>query len=190
MFKQVKLNENETLSQYVLRQLTEIDKKICNVIYARTVNIMGYSGMRREGPKMIGKFAYKCLIRDRRMPSLKQLNSAATKLHLRVVIILAEEGKRLRNCPLVLELDRDLTRSILVSFMHAVYKSPKAGLASPALRNCQREELRRISHNRAAIRWKSLIAFFAACGYEMNIWLEDTIPASEASLLSRLNYPN
>lgn len=190
MNAKIKINETETLNQYVRRQLAEIDKKVCNVIYARAVGIMGYSGMRRGGAKLMGKFVYKCAIRDKRMPSLKQLNNAAAHLHLRVIILLNDVGKRGRNCPLYLELDRELTRSALVSFMHAVHKSPKACLAAPALRSFQKEELRRISNNRAAIRWKSLIGFFAACGYEMNVWLEDTIPASEASLLSRLNYPD
>ncbi len=185
----IELTIDETLNHFVKNKLAEIDARVCKVMYARGLAILGYAGLRRQGQKLLGKFTYRCAITEKRMSSPRQMANAAARLHMRVILLLERPGKRGRNCPLYFEMDKELTRSTLLSFMQAIHKSPCAQASSPALRRYQRDELKRISQNREPIRWKSLIAFFAACGYELNVWLEDTIPASEASLLSRLNYP-
>jgi hypothetical protein len=187
---QLTLQNGVRLDQYVQHQLAEIDRKLCNVIFKRAVHIMGYSGMRRNGPKVMGKIAYNCAIEERHLPSFKLLNQAAVRLDMTMVIFLKQEGQGIKASDFRFEVDKNMTRSQLLSFMRAVAESRKACLAAPELRSFQKEELARMRDTRAAIRWKSLIAFFAACGYEMNIWLEDNIPAWEASLLSRLNYPD
>lgn len=179
------------LTQKAVRnQLPGLNRKISNIIFFRTAELVGPEGLHRKGPKLLGRNSYECAIMERRMPPLRNLIPSLGAIGMRLIITLeCPEGKGIQ-CPIAMTMENKFVEKHLKSFLRTIYHGSFASSGTDEMRLLQRDKLRQLCSVRSRIRWDSLLAFFIACGYDVNIVLESKIPTENQALLARLNYPH
>lgn len=170
-------------------RLAELDEKIARVILARAYNIFRASGVPADIPGLLGVAAYRRVCEQRRLLSLQELLIVAKRTGMRVDLH-AHRYIDGGSIPfLCTGLGTSLNRASLVAFMERLAFGCEEGVVCRPMSEYIRTQIELTRCGRTPIYWSNLIAFCAACGYKLSVWLSDNSRPDEPELLSRLNYP-
>jgi hypothetical protein len=150
----------------------------------------GLSGLggRHQRNTHLGKSAFSRIFGDERMPSLKQTIEIAAKLNMFVEIRARSAGKKGISDRLLAE--GKLNRKALMKLVERLALSSEQRHCDIRVKKYRAEKLRLLRHNSSKICWLTLIGYFAACGYDLDVWLTPKDLRSDSDkLIARLDYP-
>lgn len=138
--------------------------------------------------ELLGKSAFSRIFGDERMPSLKQTIEIADKLNMFVEI----RARHSRNKGITHRLlaEGKLSRKALMTLVEKLALSSQQRHCEVSVRKYRAEKLNLLRHNSSKICWLTLIGYFAACGYDLDVWLTPKDLRSDSDkLIARLDYP-
>lgn len=138
--------------------------------------------------ELLGKSAFSRIFGDERMPSLKQTIEIADKLNMFVEIRARHAGNKAISDRLLAE--GKLSRKALMKLVERLALSSEQRHCDIRVKKYRAEKLRLLRHNSSKICWLTLIGYFAACGYDLDVWLTPKDLRSDSDkLIARLDYP-
>lgn len=138
--------------------------------------------------ELLGKSAFERIFSDERMPSLKQTIEIADKLNLFVEIRARRAGNN--GIPHRLLAEGKLNRKAFATLIERLALSSEQRLCDVSVRKYREEKLKMLRQNSSKVCWLTLIGYFAACGYDLDVWLTPKDLRSEHDkLIARLDYP-
>lgn len=196
------------LSKVVDAELKYHNQKLCHILRKAMKEWAGDANLRVVGPKQFGADNFKTIYYDNKLPCLKNLIKLADKLNLRLVW---------RNYPFAFARavpGRDLTfgaeydHDELIAFLEEL-RTLRAFRGDSREMQKEREViLKKLSNPAFPIYWTTLIRYAAACGYQLNCYLNpkpkldgcltpsqkdwnltDAGKEEYEALIRRLNYP-
>jgi len=184
----IKFQSLEALHAYARGRKKNIAHRLDRVICARIIKILGYQHLYTSGPLLIGATAFDSVAKQDELPSLMQLIPLAATLNMYVELRLIE-ARFSKSPPSVrFSTEPGHNRHELIDFMEKNGRPPLPGSAREELRHFQQEHLHRMKNLGIRIHWTSLIGFFAASGYRLEVWFIDATEPSQVRLPERLKH--
>ncbi len=119
--------------------------------------------------ELLGKSAFNRIFGDERMPSLKQTIQIADKLNMFVEIRALRAGSK--DILYKLRVEGKLNRKALMALIERLARSSEQRPCDIRVKKYRAEKLNLLRHNSSKICWLTLIGYFAACGYDLDMWL-------------------
>jgi len=180
----------EYISAYARARKQAIGEQICNDLYARLKAILGHKRLYQDGPIAIGATRFRSAIKNRQIPNLNELLELAGTLHLYLVMELSRPGYFGTTDSVTFDLDRKSFRPTLIGLMEESYSHPLPGFPLALLREHQQMYLLKVRRKSFHVEWPDLIDYFAASGYELNVYLKEATKASAVKSPKRLSRCN
>jgi len=160
----------------------EITIAVCKVFFGRLKTLVGDGRVYSHGRLLLPVVIFQSLINDWKLPPFLQLIRSAGQLGMHVELVVLHPGYGGHRDSVKFAMDRRFIRAALIRFMEDHSIKPQTGLEQTALRQYQQNYLQKIRKEGFDIHWTSVIGFFAASGFELQVWLRDAIPASQVKL--------
>jgi hypothetical protein len=177
-----KVTSPKDIPAWAAAKKVEITIAVCKVFFGRLKTIVGDGHVYSHGPLLLHAVIFQSLIYDWKLPSLLQLIGSAKQLGMHVELVLLHPGYVGHGDSVKFAMDRRFIRAALIRFMEDHSVKPQTGYEQTALRQYQQDYLQKIRKEGFDIHWTSVIGFFAASGFELQVWLRDAIPASQVKL--------
>ncbi len=138
--------------------------------------------------ELLGKSAFERIFSDERMPSLKQTIEIADKLNLFVEIRARRAGNN--GIPHRLLAEGKLNRKAFTTLIERLALSSEQRRCDVSVKKYRDEKLKLLRQNSSKVCWLTLIGYFAACGYDLDVWLTPKdLRSDHDKLIARLDYP-
>jgi hypothetical protein len=138
--------------------------------------------------ELLGKSAFERIFSDERMPSLKQTIEIADKLNLFVEIRARRAGNN--GIPHRLLAEGKLNRKAFATLIERLALSSEQRRCDVSVKKYRDEKLKLLRQNSSKVCWLTLIGYFAACGYDLDVWLTPKdLRSDHDKLIARLDYP-
>lgn len=138
--------------------------------------------------ELLGKSAFERIFSDERMPSLKQTIEIADKLNLFVEIRARRAGSN--GIPHRLLAEGKLNRKAFTTLIERLALSSEQRYCDASVKKYRAEKLKLLRQNGSKVCWLTLIGYFAACGYDLDVWLTPKdLRSDHDKLIARLDYP-
>lgn len=138
--------------------------------------------------ELLGKSAFERIFSDERMPSLKQTIEIADKLNLFVEIRARRAGNN--GMPHRLLAEGKLNRKAFTTLIERLALSSEQRRCDVSVKKYRDEKLKLLRQNSSKVCWLTLIGYFAACGYDLDVWLTPKdLRSDHDKLIARLDYP-
>ena len=138
--------------------------------------------------ELLGKSAFVRIFGDERMPSLKKTIENEDKLNMFVEIRACRPG--IKDIPHRLLAEGKLSRKAFMTLVERLAIASEERPCDARVRKYRAEKLNLLRHNSSKICWLTLIGYFAACGYDFDVWLTPKdLRSDSGKLIARLDYP-
>jgi hypothetical protein len=160
----------------------EITIAVCKVVFGRIKTIVGSGRVYSHGRLLLPAVIFQSLITDWKIPPFLQLIGSAAQLGMQVELLVLRPGYAGHGDSVKFSMAPRFIRAALIRFMEDHSIKPQTGHEPTALQKYQQRYLQKIRKEAFDIHWTSVIGFFAASGFELQVWLRDAIPASQVKL--------
>lgn len=119
--------------------------------------------------ELLGKSAFDRIFVDERMPCLKQTIEIADRLNMFVEI----RARRAENKDITHKLfaEGKLSRKAFMRFIERLNLSSEQRWCDDSVKIYRQKKLQLLRRNGSKLCWLTLIGYFAACGYDLDVWL-------------------
>ncbi|MBS1994457.1 MAG: hypothetical protein JSS83_28285 [Cyanobacteria bacterium SZAS LIN-3] len=130
-----------------------------------------------EARRLLGPELYDAIVNEEGFPPISHLIKLADILDVDLALVLTKSGYLMRSPMLKLNVKKKYLHTTLNEFMRNIYDQEQTRTATVDLRKFQEERLQYMER-KSRIHWKSLIQYFAASFYEMELLLVERTPSA------------
>jgi hypothetical protein len=177
-----KVTSKKDIPAWAAAKKVEITIAVCKVFFGRIKTIVGGSRVYSHGRLLLPAVVFQSLIIDWKIPPLLQLIKSAAQLGMQVELLVRRPGYAGHGDSVKFAMEPRFIRAALIRFMEDHSVKPQTGQALTPLQQYQQDYLQNIRKEGFDIHWTSVIGFFAASGFELQVWLRDAVPATQVKL--------